>query len=62
MTCPEYEAMPPIGYRTISYWRGHGILGVYSTTSVILVKKIQIYTFLDAGNSQESIGSDNFYI
>ena len=32
------------------------------TTSGILVKKIQIYTFLDAGNSQESIGSDNFYI
>ena len=32
------------------------------TTSVILVQKIQIYTFLEAGNSQESIGSDNFYI
>ena len=22
--------MPPMGYRTISHWRGHGILGVYS--------------------------------
>ena len=32
------------------------------TTSVILVKEIQIYTSLDAGNSQESIGSDKFYI
>ena len=31
-------------------------------TSVILVKKIQIYTYLDAGNSQESIGTLNFYI
>ncbi len=31
------------------------------TTSVILVKKIQIYTFLEAGNSQESIGHLNFY-
>ncbi len=32
------------------------------TTLVILVKKIQIYTFLDAGNSQKSIGTLNFYI
>ncbi len=32
------------------------------TTSVILVNKIQIYTFLDAGNSQESTGTLNFYI
>jgi hypothetical protein len=32
------------------------------TTSVILLKKIQIYTFLDAGNSHESIGTLNFYI
>jgi hypothetical protein len=32
------------------------------TTSVILVQKIQIYTFLERGNSQESIGSLNFYI
>jgi hypothetical protein len=31
-------------------------------TSVILVKKIQIYTFFDAGNSQESIGGLNFYV
>ncbi len=30
------------------------------TTSVILVKKIQTYTFLDAGNSQEYIGTLNF--
>ena len=27
------------------------------TTLVILVQKIQIYTFLERGNSQESIGS-----
>ena len=32
------------------------------TTSVILVIKIQIYTFLDAGNSQKSTGTLNFYI
>jgi hypothetical protein len=31
------------------------------TTPVILVKKIQIYTFSDAGNSQKSIGHLNFY-
>ncbi len=30
MTYPEYEAMPPIGNHMICYWRGHGILGVYS--------------------------------
>ncbi len=33
MTYPEYEAMPPIGNRMICYWRGHGILGVYSSDS-----------------------------
>ncbi len=31
------------------------------TTSVILVKKIQIYTFLETTKSQESIGHLNFY-
>ncbi len=30
------------------------------TTSVILVQKIQIYTFLERGNSQKSIGHLNF--
>ncbi len=42
MTYPEYEAMPPIGNRTICYWRGHGILGVYSPLTLTLTLTLNL--------------------
>ena len=32
--------MPPMGYHMISYWRGHGILGVYSHFTFALIEGV----------------------